>query len=99
MVLCVDYDSGERMIVAATIGACGLRVGTAPSALTAMELVSMQGFAVVVIDYNLPDMTGARLARKIRAVEPSARGQGSAMDLLTDVISDLAPRHPSATGS
>jgi DNA-binding NarL/FixJ family response regulator len=79
----------------------------------------MQGFAVVVIDYDLPDMTGAKLAQNIRAVEPSARvilfsvrphlpaeepayvnvhvAKGSAMYLLTDVISDLIPLHPSAS--
>jgi DNA-binding NarL/FixJ family response regulator len=27
----------------------------------------------VIVDYSLPDMTGAQLAQEIRAVEPSAR--------------------------
>jgi CheY-like chemotaxis protein len=121
MVLYVDYDIGERMRVAATLEARGFCVRTATSALNAMELVSTQSFAVVIIDYDLPDMTGAKLAQKIRAVELSARvllfsvrphlpaeelayvdvhiAKDSSMDQLTDVISNLAPLHPSATGS
>jgi DNA-binding NtrC family response regulator len=72
MVLSVDYDIGERMLGVATLDR-GFRVRAAASALQVMELVSTQSFAVVIIDYDLPDMTGAKLAQKTRAVEPSAR--------------------------
>jgi DNA-binding NtrC family response regulator len=73
MVLYVDYDIGERMLVAATLQARGFRVRSAESALDAMDLVSTQSFDVVIIDYDLPDMTGPKLAQTIRAVEPSVR--------------------------
>jgi CheY-like chemotaxis protein len=73
MVLYVDHDIDERILVAVIMGARGFSVRTAKSALNAMELVSTQDFDVVMIDYNLPDMTGAQLAREIRSVEPSAR--------------------------
>jgi DNA-binding NtrC family response regulator len=72
-VLYVDHDIDERILVAAILGARGFSVRTAKSALNAIELVSMQGFDVVMIDYSLPDMTGAQLAQEIRAVEPQAR--------------------------
>jgi DNA-binding NtrC family response regulator len=73
MVLYVDHDIDERILVAAILEARGFSVRTAKSALNAMELVSMQGFDVVMIDYTLPDMTGAQLAQEIRAVGSSAR--------------------------
>ena len=72
-VLYVDHDIDERILVAAILGARGFSVRTAKSALNAMELVSTQGFDVVMVDYNLPDITGAQLAQEIRAVEPAAR--------------------------
>ena len=46
---------------------------TAKSALNALELVSTEGFDVVIIYYKLPDMTGSQLAEEIRGVEPSVR--------------------------
>ena len=72
-VLYVDRDIDERILVAAILGARGFSVRTAKSALNAIEVVSMQGFDVVMIDYSLPDMTGVQLAQEIRALEPQAR--------------------------
>ena len=72
-VLYVDRDIDERILVAAILGARGFSVRTAKSALNAIEVVSMQGFDVVMIDYPLPDMTGVHLAQEIRAFEPQAR--------------------------
>jgi two-component system, cell cycle sensor histidine kinase and response regulator CckA len=70
--LYVDHDIDEWSLAPATLENRGLSLRTSKSALNAMELVSKQGFDVVIIDDNLPDMTGVQLAQEIRAVEPSA---------------------------
>jgi DNA-binding NtrC family response regulator len=68
----MDHDIDEWSLVAAILENRGLSLRTSKSALNAMELVSKQGFDVVIIDDHLPDMTGVQLAQEIRAVEPSA---------------------------
>lgn len=72
-ILYVDDDIGQRILVAVLMADRGFSVRTAKSALNAMELVSTRTFEVVIIDYNLPDMTGVQLAREIRSLELSAR--------------------------
>jgi len=70
--LYVDHDIDEWSLAPAILENRGFSLRTSKSALNAMELVSKHGFDVVIIDDNLPDMTGAQLAQEIRAVEPSA---------------------------
>jgi CheY-like chemotaxis protein len=120
-ILYVDSDIGKRILVAVLLADRGFSVRTAKSARNALELVSTHTFDVVIIDYNLPDMTGVQLAREIRSLELSARiilvstrahlpaeelayvdvhmAKGSAIDRLTDTISNLALLHSSATDS
>jgi DNA-binding response OmpR family regulator len=119
IVLHVGHDIGERILVVAILEARGFRVCTAYSAHHARGLVSTEAFDVVIIEDNLPDMTGAQLAREIRSIRPSARiilvsrraylpaeelahadvlvAKGSAMKDLMDIISTLAPVHPSTS--
>ena len=70
--LYVGHDIDDWSLVAAILENRGFSLRTSKSALNAMELVSKQGFDVVIIDDNLPEMTGVQLAQEIRAVEPSA---------------------------
>jgi CheY-like chemotaxis protein len=67
--LYVEHDLDQRILVAAILEARGLSVSTAKSALNALELLSTEGFDVVMIYYKLPDMTGSQLAEEIRAVD------------------------------
>ena len=46
---------------------------TARRALDALELVITERFDAVILEHELPDMTGAQLAQEIRAFDPSAR--------------------------
>ena len=71
--LYVDHDIDQRILVAAILEARGFSVRTAKSAPNALELVSTEGFDVVIIYYKLPDITGPQPAEEIRAVEPSVR--------------------------
>ena len=71
-VLCVDDDSDQRMLLRAVLEHFGFRVMTAKSASDALEIAQWLPFEVALLDYELPDMTGAQLAHEIRAIEPLA---------------------------
>jgi DNA-binding NtrC family response regulator len=72
-ILYVDDETDQRIFLAALLEYRGFRVRTAKRALDALELIATVHFEVVIVDYDLPDMTGAQLAQEIRALEPSAR--------------------------
>lgn len=65
-VLLVDDDDAIGEVVAAMLEAVGLLVALVPSAEQAMERVKSQAFHLVVLDWNLPGMTGLELCRMIR---------------------------------
>jgi CheY-like chemotaxis protein len=71
-VLCVDDDAHQRMLLRAVLEHVGFHVMAAESALHAIEIARWLPFDVALLDYELPDMSGAQLAHEIRAVEPNA---------------------------
>ncbi len=72
-ILYVDAETNQRIFLAAMLEYRGFRVSIAKRALDALQLVATEHFHIVIVNYDLPDMTGAQLAQEIRAVEPSAR--------------------------
>lgn len=65
-VLLVDDDRDIRDVVGAMLDAVGLLVESATSAEEALERVRGSSFDLVVLDWNLPGMTGIELCRLIR---------------------------------
>jgi len=65
-VLIVDDERDIREVVGAMLDAVGLRVESATSAEEALERVRGRGYDLVVLDWNLPGMTGIELCRLIR---------------------------------
>jgi two-component system phosphate regulon response regulator PhoB len=65
-VLLVDDDRDIRDVVGAMLDAVGLLVESATSAEEALERVRGSAFDLVVLDWNLPGMTGIELCRLIR---------------------------------
>jgi two-component system phosphate regulon response regulator PhoB len=65
-VLLVDDDPGIRDVVSAMLDAVGLTVEAATSAEEALERVRANSYDLVVLDWNLPGMTGIELCRLIR---------------------------------
>jgi len=86
--LYVAHDIDDWSLVAAILENRGFSLRTSKSALNAMELVSKQGFDVVIIDDNLPGMTGVQLAVHIV--------KGSLPDTLIETVQDLL-RSPNLT--
>ena len=65
-VLIVDDDPDIREVVAAMLEAVGLVVIAAGSAEEALERVHKEAFDLLVLDWNLPKMTGLDLCRILR---------------------------------
>ncbi|MEO6418944.1 MAG: response regulator [Polyangiaceae bacterium] len=65
-VLLVDDDAGIREVVAAMLDAVGLRVEAVATAEQALERVHAEKFDLVVLDWNLPGMSGIDLCKQIR---------------------------------
>jgi DNA-binding NtrC family response regulator len=72
-ILYVETEADQRIFLAAMLEYRGFRVSTAKRALDALQLIATEHFRIVIVDYDLPDMTGAQLAQEIRAVQPQAR--------------------------
>jgi two-component system phosphate regulon response regulator PhoB len=65
-VLVVDDDRDIRDVVGAMLDAVGLTVDSVPSAEEALERLRAQAFDLVVLDWNLPGITGIELCRLLR---------------------------------
>jgi two-component system phosphate regulon response regulator PhoB len=65
-ILVVDDDPDIRAVVAAMLAAVGLVVTTKESAEEALVAVQEEMFDLVVLDWNLPKMSGIELCRIIR---------------------------------
>jgi two-component system phosphate regulon response regulator PhoB len=66
LVLIVDDDPDIRDVVAAMLEAVGLEVIPASSAEDALVQIRREGFDLLVLDWNLPKMSGLDLCRAIR---------------------------------
>lgn len=65
-VMVVDDDDAIRDMVAAMLEAVGLVVTTASSGEEALQLFREETFELVVLDWNMPRMTGLDLCRALR---------------------------------
>src|SRR5262249_55049583 len=65
-VLLVDDDADIRDVVGAMLEAVGLVVEPVNSAEEALDRVREKHFDLLVLDWNLPGMTGLELCRQIR---------------------------------
>lgn len=65
-IMIVDDDPDIRDVVAAMLEAVGLRVEPVSSAEEALERVRREPFDLLVLDWNLPKMTGIELCRTLR---------------------------------
>jgi CheY-like chemotaxis protein len=72
-ILCAERSAPRRLRLAADLERAGFLVRTAECAFDALELTARCAFDVMILDYELPDMTGAQLAEEIRAFEPGAQ--------------------------
>ena len=65
-VLLVEDDPAMRELVKSMLEADGLQVDTADSGEAAQEKTAKEAFDLMVLDWNLPGMSGIELCRKLR---------------------------------
>ncbi|WP_454715705.1 response regulator transcription factor [Caulobacter segnis] len=66
-ILIVDDDPMIRHFVDLVLTQQGFKVVTAASSDTAMQLLGREGFALVLLDINMPGMSGLDVLRLMRA--------------------------------
>ena len=70
MILVVDDDDSVRTTIARALGALGYAVCEAPDGPSALEFVRNEALTLVILDYVMPGMDGAEVAREIGAIQP-----------------------------
>lgn len=67
-ILLVDDDTALSQIIAEMLDGCGYAVTRAETAADAFDLLAQQRFHLILLDINLPDMTGFELCTELRKV-------------------------------
>ena len=70
MILVVDDDSSVRATITRALAALGYAVGEAADGPRALEIVRAEPVTLVILDYIMPGMDGAEVAREIGALDP-----------------------------
>lgn len=70
VVLCVDDDPDMLAAVVRTIKTAGYHVLSAESPIEALNILGNQSVAVLVSDFEMPEMTGVELAVRARDLQP-----------------------------
>jgi len=70
MILVVDDDAQVRATIARALSELGYAVNEAADGPRALELVRGGQADLVVLDYVMPGMDGAEVAREIAAIDP-----------------------------
>jgi CheY-like chemotaxis protein len=65
-ILLIDDDPLTREMIEAVLGAAGLAVETVADAFAGLAALKAGSFALVLVDYHLPEMDGYALARVLR---------------------------------
>lgn len=67
-ILCVDDNRKTLEMLSSLFHMCGFRVLTAEGPAEALTLVRAIQFDLVVLDYEMPGLTGTAVAREIRRI-------------------------------
>jgi two-component system, response regulator, stage 0 sporulation protein F len=70
MILVVDDDKSVRETIGRALTSLGYSVREAPDGPAALEIVRSETLSLVILDYLMPGMDGAEVAREIAGIEP-----------------------------
>jgi len=70
-VLYVNDNPKSLRLLASILKDCGFEMRTAAAPWAAIELVHTDAISLVLLNYQLPEMTGAQLAQEIRGLDSS----------------------------
>ncbi len=68
--LCIDDDPGCLKVRKMLLEAFGYKVSTSTSGREGLDLLKSRSFDAVLVDYQMPEMNGAQVAREIRRLRP-----------------------------
>lgn len=69
-ILLVDDDESVRGVLAESLRSAGYEVIEAHSGASGLELIRAQHYSAAVIDFLMPGMNGAEMARQAREIQP-----------------------------
>lgn len=72
-VLCVDDDEPRLLLTARILETKGYQVTALADPLKAAELFEQENIDLTVTDYDMPEMSGARLAGQLKNRSPEAK--------------------------
>lgn len=70
LLLCVDDDLMGLHVRKLALASAGYRVLTAAGGAEALRIFAGQPVAAVLLDYKMPEMNGAEMARRMRELKP-----------------------------
>ncbi len=70
--LLVDDDDAFRRVMASELGRLGFRVASAGSGIEALRAVEERRPQVVLLDLQLPDLSGLEVLKRVRAASPGS---------------------------
>ena len=91
--LVADDDPSIRTFLHDFLEHCGFEVRTAPDGATALALFHAEQFDVVLVDFQMPGMTGLEIATEIRRANANIP-----IGLITGVANTLDPQTVSRSG-
>jgi CheY-like chemotaxis protein len=68
-VLIMDDERDLREIWAEALTEAGHQVRTAPDAIEGMKLIGLHEFDIVLLDFNMPRLSGLEMLKRLRRVE------------------------------
>jgi len=68
--LCIDDEANVLAIRKMLLESVGYRVLLAESGPQGLDLLQREHVHTVILDYRMPEMTGAEVAERIRAIRP-----------------------------
>ncbi len=68
-VLIMDDEPDLREIWAEELTHAGHKVRTAPDAIEGMKLIGLHAFDIILLDFNMPRLSGLEMLKRLRGVE------------------------------
>jgi CheY-like chemotaxis protein len=66
----VDDNPKSRRLLTSVIRSCGFEVVSSGDPMQALSRIRTTSFDLALLDYQMPNLTGAQLAQKIKSTKP-----------------------------